>query len=233
VDTEEHVTNRDRYHARAQLIAAIIGALIAGLLGGREWRDRALDRNTAVCDETIKQLRADLAERTKAVQQLNQRVDSQEEEIRRLRALPQPQPTKCPDTTTTTTPPETVVAVKEIAGVAFSLKGCRLSNSVLSCDLTVTNHDKDRLLEICTPCFRNASRLVDSEGNEYAPEAAYIGSDYTHRPTATLASEVPLKAGIRFNGIRSNPASIKLLELGVRIGFGGDYEVQFHDIALR
>jgi hypothetical protein len=232
VNNEERVTGRDRYHARAQLIAAIIGALIAGLLGGREWRDRTHDRVETANDETVKQLRADLAERTNAVQQLSRRVDSQEEEIRRLRAQPQPQPTKCPDTTITTPPPETV-AVEEIAGVAFSLKGCRLSNSVLSCDLTVTNHDKDRLLEICTPCFRNASRLIDSEGNEYAPEAAYIGSDYTHRPTATLASEVPLKAGIRFNGIRSNPASIKLLELGVRIGFGGNYEVQFHDIALR
>jgi len=239
MDPEDRVTKRDRYQARAQLVAAIIGALIAGLLtgllGGREWKERTVERDMAVSNEAVKQLQTELADRSRENEQLRSHVDDQDKEIRKLRLEVPQSHNVISDTSSAATPaPEsTVVAVKEVAGIAFSLKRCRLSNSVVNCDFSVINHDKDRSLEICTPCYGNRSRLVDSEGNEYRPEAAYLGSGYTHRPKAVLASEVPLRAGIRFNGIQPGSKSIKLLEIGIRVGFAGDYQVQFNDIAFQ
>jgi len=129
--------------------------------------------------------------------------------------------------------PTKVIETKEAAGIAFSLLGCRLSGSVVTCDLSVVNKDDDRQIEICTPCFGNSSRLVDAEGNEYQPEAASLGSNHSLRPTAALASGVPLKGSMRFNGVPAGSVTIKLLEIGFRAGFTGEHQVQFHDIALQ
>jgi hypothetical protein len=232
--------------ARATIIAALIGLLgsvIGAVLGNRVGTRKAgeevqdLEVRMRQQENAVKALQGQITERDEIIRKLTEQIAQERtgrEVIPATISTERTQASQEPNGASNSMGGESAaIVVKEVAGMAFSLKGCRLSNSVVTCEFSVVNHDKDRRLEICTPCYGVGSRLVDSEGNEYSPEAAYLGSGFTHRPDAVLASEVPLKAGIKFNGIESNPASIKLLELGVRVGFSGDHTVQFHDIALR
>lgn len=246
----------DHSMARATIIAALIGLL--GSIGGIILGNKA-GANKA--SEEMHSLEARMRQQESAVAALQSQLAERDETIRKLReeAAPErasrepateavtltnmnseesnaPQESSDSSSTGSSLPLQeepAVVAVEEVSGVAFSLRECRRSNSVVTCDFTIVNRDNDRKLEICTPCYGVGSRLVDSEGNQYRPEAAYLGSGFTHRPNAVLASGVPMRAGIRFNGLQPNATRIALLELGFRIGFSGNHTVQFRDIALR
>lgn len=231
MDSEKQVTDRDRYHARAQLIAAIIGALIAGLLGGRELKERASDRDIAAKDEAVKQLQVQLEEGTNIINQLKDRIDIQEQEIQRLRTSI---PVGTGDSPVPQQPIPVTVAKQEEHGIEFELRGCHLSGTEITCSLLVTNKtENDKRVSICARCFTAASRIINTDGDEFLGAAASLGSGGSLEDSVVLASGIPFKATITFAGVRPTQ-SLKLLEIVFKIWSHtiDDYEVKFHDVSL-
>lgn len=231
MDSEKRVNERDRYHARAQLIAAIIGALIAGLLGGREWKERASDRDIAAKDEVVEQLQAQLAESTNVINQLKIRVDAQEQEIKELRP---PSPRSPGESPVPQQPTPITVATQEEHGIQFELRSCHLSGTEITCSLLVTNKtENDQRVSICARCYTVASRIVNTDGDEFLGATASLGSGGSLEGSVVLASGIPLKASITFAGVRPTQG-LKLLEISFKIWSHtiDDYQVKFRDISL-
>jgi TolB-like protein len=109
----------------------------------------------------------------------------------------------------------------------FELKGCRLSGKLVKCEFLVTNSGEDAEATL----YVGHSRLFDGEGNEYHAEEAILGSwkagIYDIVAHTRLASGIPVRARLSFDGIPPDTPRATLLELQ-----GEGYTVQFRNVPL-
>src|SRR5208282_6353719 len=99
----------------------------------------------------------------------------------------------------------------EVRNFLFQLQKCRLSGQIVTCNFMVTSEGQDRELTI----LGNAgSRIFDDKGNEFKASNVIVGdtsdSDWV---TKGLVSNIPVKAGIVFEGVYSQPNQLSVLEI--------------------
>ena len=132
--------------------------------------------------------------------------------------VPRPEPTPRP---------KPALQQQRVGNLLFELKGCSLSGKLVKCDFLVTNNGED----VDVLLYPGASRLFDSEGNEYHAEEAILGgskSAFGREPAETrLASDTPVKARLSFDGISPESQRATLLELQAN-----QSKVQFRNVPL-
>jgi hypothetical protein len=125
---------------------------------------------------------------------------------------------------------------KESNFITFDLDKCRSSGTSVVCDFTVTNNDKDRVLQIST------SYLFDSFGNQFQSVRAQLASSTGSNPRAFLVTGVPTKGRLTFEKVSADATKISLLKLrcllpinqGPVLDLRGDrFEIEYRDILLR
>jgi hypothetical protein len=112
----------------------------------------------------------------------------------------------------------------------FELIDCRLFGTRITCELLVTNNDKDRELEIRGSYYAGGkTRLVDQGGNEYDVSKVQLGS-YNRKEgaSANLVTGVPFKLALVFDDMPQDMTTLSLLDISVE----GTGSVQFKDIPL-
>jgi hypothetical protein len=137
----------------------------------------------------------------------------------------QPQPT-----------PKAATLRKESNFFTFELDKCRSSGTSAVCDFTVTNNDKDRVLQIST------SYLFDDFGNQFQSARSRLGSSEGSNPRAFMVAGVPTKGRVTFERISGDATKITLLKLrcllpinqGPVLDLRGDrFEIEYRNISLR
>jgi hypothetical protein len=125
---------------------------------------------------------------------------------------------------------------KESNFITFDLDKCRSSGTSVVCDFTVTNNDKDRVLQIST------SYLFDDFGNQFQSVRAQLASSIGSNPRAFLVAGVPTKGRLTFEKVSADATKITLLKLrcllpanqGPVLDLRGDrFEIEYRDILLR
>ncbi|HSS47767.1 MAG TPA: FlgO family outer membrane protein [Thermoanaerobaculia bacterium] len=107
-------------------------------------------------------------------------------------------------------PPKKPVLQQQRAGnLLFELKGCSLSGKLVQCDFLITNGGEDVNAEL----FAHYSRLIDGDGNEYHGERVILGSSSGIEASTRLATGIPVRARLSFDGIPPETQQAKLLEL--------------------
>ena len=119
----------------------------------------------------------------------------------------------------------------------FELNGCQLSGTNISCDLTVTNKDKDRSV-----AFSHGS-LFDNYGNKIWASRTELANvnQASYGEKVFLASGVQTKARIIFERVSAKATAITLLSLACRSdettarirGRIRSFEIEFRNIPLR
>jgi hypothetical protein len=112
----------------------------------------------------------------------------------------------------------------------FELTDCQLFGTRITCELLVTNNDKDRDLEIRGSYYAGGkTRLIDQRGNEYDVAKVQLGGDERKESvSANLVTGVPFKLVLVFDDMPQDMTTISLLDISVdRIG-----SVQFRNIPL-
>jgi len=113
----------------------------------------------------------------------------------------------------------------EVEKFTFELTKCEMSSGGrVTCDLLITNSDKDRELS------PYATRIIDDSGNEYEAECIQLGSSTSKKgggagfaisPCVSarnlLVSGVPMRAIITFDNISQETRSIALLEINCSV----------------
>lgn len=116
----------------------------------------------------------------------------------------------------------------------FKLNSCSRRGKIVSCNLLVTNLDKDRRVGISSGSWNNptAPRIIDSEGNEYLPEKVDLGSKTINRGNIIyikLIQGIPIKAAFYYD-IPQNISKLAILEVNyISNGFG---KAEFRDISI-
>jgi curli biogenesis system outer membrane secretion channel CsgG len=123
----------------------------------------------------------------------------------------------------------------------FELKRCTLSGTDLQCEILITNQGQDRTLYL----FPSNARLVDEEGTQYDAISLTLGGGAhvpmmvfgNNKPPAAshLATGVPVKAVLSFEGIPSGTKRVALIEIQETRGglYGGRGLVaQFRNVPL-
>lgn len=112
----------------------------------------------------------------------------------------------------------------------FELTDCQLFGTRITCELLVTNNDKDRDLEIRGSYFAGGkTRLIDQHGNEYGVSKVQLGGDERkEKASANLVTGVPFKLALVFDDMPQDMTTISLLDISVE----GTGSVQFRNIPL-
>lgn len=114
-------------------------------------------------------------------------------------------------------------------GFLFRFSGCSLSDSEVTCDLTITNKEDDRFLSLES----GPSRIIDEQGREYRASRAAIGA--SRESAATLPTGVVMVGKIQFEGVHPGTTRLQLLEIHYSFGSAGNWTrpvVKFHNIDL-
>lgn len=113
----------------------------------------------------------------------------------------------------------------------FELTDCQLFGTRVTCDLLVTNNDKDRELNIRGSYYQgDKTRLIDVRGNEFGVSKVQLGSyDRKQGAFANLVTGVPFKLTLVFDEMPKDMTTISLLDISVEAPEGS---VQFRDIPL-
>lgn len=112
----------------------------------------------------------------------------------------------------------------------FELTDCRLFGTRITCELLVTNNDKDRELDIRGSYYAGGkTRLIDQRGNEYGVSKVQLGGDERkENARANLVTGVPFKLVLVFDNMPQDMTTISLLDISVE----GTGSVQFRNIPL-
>jgi hypothetical protein len=123
----------------------------------------------------------------------------------------------------------------------FELKRCTRSGESLQCEILITNEGADRKVYL----FASSARLIDEGGTEFqAISLTFSGGSSTkvmvfgnNKPpsAANLASGVPVKAVVSFEGIPSSTQRATLIEIQEAAGgfYGGrGLKAQFRNVPL-
>ena len=113
----------------------------------------------------------------------------------------------------------------EVKNFLFQLQKCKLAGQTVTCDFMVTSKGQDRELTIMG---NSGSRIFDDMGNEFKAGNVIMGnasdSDWV---TDRLVSNIPMKARLVFENVRSQPNLLSVLE----IVFDG-MKAQFRDVPV-
>jgi hypothetical protein len=137
--------------------------------------------------------------------------------------------------TTTQSVPQPVISKPkpkvEYQLYTFELTDCLLFGTRITCDLLVTNNDKDRELSIRGSYYQgDKTRLIDQRGNEYGVSKVQLGSyDRKEGASANLVTGVPFKLTLVFDDMAQDMTMLSLLDISVE---GPEGSVQFRDIPL-
>jgi TolB-like protein len=126
--------------------------------------------------------------------------------------------------------PKPALQQQRAGNLLFELKGCSLAGKLVKCEFLVTNSGEDVDVAIRV----RGSRLFDGEGNEYHARDAVLGSDKCNESCLSvrtrLASGIPVRASLSFDGIPPDTQRATLLELqGAQ---RQEYAVQFRNVPL-
>ncbi|HEX4963235.1 MAG TPA: FlgO family outer membrane protein [Thermoanaerobaculia bacterium] len=128
------------------------------------------------------------------------------------------------------TKPKPVLQQQRVGNLLFELKGCSLSGKLVKCEFLVTNSGEDADVAL----YSGNSRLFDGEGNEYHADEAILGiskcGGYCSSAQTRLASGIPVKARLSFDGIPPETQRATLVEL--RAWQRTESTVQFRDVHL-
>lgn len=120
----------------------------------------------------------------------------------------------------------------------FELLDCQLFGTRITCELMVTNNDRDRELKVQGSYYdRFYSRMIDTVGKEHKVSKVHLGSsESTTAANALLVNGVPFKLTVYFDDIPQNTTSMSLLDIAVEYD-GMDYNnpqrsVQFRNVPL-
>jgi formylglycine-generating enzyme required for sulfatase activity len=120
-------------------------------------------------------------------------------------------------------------------GLTLALQQCKLANTAVVCDMTITSNDTDRKLDLFTYQLSNPSRLFDDSGNEFLVAQVRLANRVGEHVLATLIAGVPVKASLRFEGISAQANRISLLRIRGTLLFSTDVRdltVEFRDVLL-
>jgi hypothetical protein len=91
----------------------------------------------------------------------------------------------------------------------FHLNGCSLENSVVRCNLLVTNQFGDRVLNL-----RTESRIISDSADEYPATGFTLGAQSSrYGVNPVLPGGVPVKAHLDFGSVRPGTKKLALLEI--------------------
>lgn len=116
----------------------------------------------------------------------------------------------------------------------FELQECRRSGSTVSCELVITNSDRDRYFNI----GEWQTLMYDDLGKESEPRSITVAGKTGSDRTSLLVSGVSTKATVRFEGVSPEAKRVSLLTINCRApetsnGMGGDqFKIQFRNISL-
>ncbi len=95
--------------------------------------------------------------------------------------------------------------------IAFQLKDCSLSGSLVKCDLLITNKGGEKGLKIHQS---DRSRFIDDAGREYPATYFTLGANVdSYSARTTLPGDVPMGGQIQFSGVKPGTKTIQLLEI--------------------
>jgi hypothetical protein len=142
---------------------------------------------------------------------------------------PMPSPSQPADSAPVETAPSSATAMQPATRsidqqlFTFALTGCRLAGTIATCDLVITNRDRDRRLAL----DRFNTLLFDEAGGSYKSLRAQFPNQ---EGETRLVSGIPTKVQVVFEGLPTQTRKIALLE----IAFTGDSydKVGFRNIVL-
>lgn len=140
-------------------------------------------------------------------------------------AVPSPVGEVQPSMTPEKAPPSTTVQKRQSGSFMFELRGCAISETSVECEFVITNSGKDDIFRF----MASHSRLFDAEGNEYRGRVGSIGGRGEGEvPSTTMATGVPVKARLTFEGIPPELDRATLLEFAAY----DNVKAQFRDVPL-
>ena len=120
-----------------------------------------------------------------------------------------------------------VMQQQHAGNLLFELKGCSLTGKLVKCELLVTNSGED----VDASVFAVSVRLFDDEGNEYQAQEVLLGgskgSGRFEAARTRLASGIPVRARLTFDGISPETQRATLLELHTN-----QSTIQFRNVPL-
>jgi TolB-like protein len=119
--------------------------------------------------------------------------------------------------------PKPGVQQERAGNLLIELKGCVLSGKIVTCDFLITNNGED----VNETIYAGSSRLFDGEGNEYHGQHVIFGTDSGGSAGTRLASGIPVRGRITFDGIPPESQRATLLEL-----LTDRYRIQFRNVPL-
>jgi TolB-like protein len=123
--------------------------------------------------------------------------------------------------------PKPVLQQQRAGNLLFEIKGCSLAGKLVKCELLVTNSGED----VDTYLFAVDVRLFDDEGNEYQAQEVFLGgskgSGKFEAARTRLASGIPVRARLSFDGISPETQRATLLELKAN-----QSTIQFRNVPL-
>ncbi|HVT18558.1 MAG TPA: FlgO family outer membrane protein [Thermoanaerobaculia bacterium] len=125
---------------------------------------------------------------------------------------------------------------RDASGFHFDLKSCTLGGATLTCNFLITNQGEDRELQIVSsPQYRTgvggSTRLIDDSGDQYQSTEATLANTRGTWVISRLASGIPVRAQLQFEGVKPELKEAKLIELAC-ISVRGPFVVQFRDVPI-
>lgn len=108
--------------------------------------------------------------------------------------------------------PSKGVSRVEVKQFVFELKECKKLGDRITCELLITNNDKDQWLQVQSSQYDNPTRMIDTKGNENIVAGIQFGAKKGDIRT-TLVTGVPVKATILFEPVSTDVDKLSLLEI--------------------
>lgn len=119
----------------------------------------------------------------------------------------------------------------ESNGFVFDLLSCRMSGTTIICDFKVTNIGKDQRLSISAG---ERTLIIDENGNEISSSYVQFGkNESTSDVSNNLATDIPIKARLKFDKIDPAINQLSLLEISCYVGpYSSFLLVQFRNVPI-
>jgi hypothetical protein len=123
------------------------------------------------------------------------------------------------------------VAVRQFV---FELKECKRLGDRITCQLLITNNDKDQSLRLESSSHSSPTRMIDNNGDEHLAADIQFGAKKGDVETV-LVTGIPVKATIVFEPVVPEVEKLSLLEIYCLIevsSMGEVFSAQFRNVPL-